>query len=69
MFWNSSDKTGYFNTEFVFYSVNIQPDIIQIGYKNIWENHIFFKNNFWKFFGFFLIRPELDPATNHELIN
>jgi hypothetical protein len=24
-----SEKTRYFNTEFVFYSVNIQPDIMQ----------------------------------------
>jgi hypothetical protein len=23
------EKTGYFNTGFVFYSVNIQPDIMQ----------------------------------------
>jgi len=28
-FWNISEKTGYFNTGFVFYSVNIQPDIMQ----------------------------------------
>ena len=28
-FWNVSEKTGYFNTGFVFYSVNIQPDIMQ----------------------------------------
>jgi hypothetical protein len=27
-FWNISEKTGYFNTGLVFYSVNIQPDII-----------------------------------------
>jgi hypothetical protein len=26
---NISEKTGYFNTRFVFYSVNIQPDIMQ----------------------------------------
>jgi hypothetical protein len=28
-FLNISEKTGYFNTGFVFYSVNIQPDIMQ----------------------------------------
>jgi len=28
-FWNISEKTGYFNTGFLFYSVNIQPDIMQ----------------------------------------
>jgi hypothetical protein len=28
-FWNISEKIGYFNTGFVFYSVNIQPDIMQ----------------------------------------
>jgi hypothetical protein len=27
-FWNISEKTRYFNTGFVFYSVNIQPDIM-----------------------------------------
>jgi len=27
--WNISKKTGYFNTGFVFYNVNIQPDIMQ----------------------------------------
>jgi hypothetical protein len=27
--WNISEKTGYFNTKFLFYSVNIQPNIIQ----------------------------------------
>jgi len=27
--WNISKKTLYFNTGFVFYSVNIQPDIMQ----------------------------------------
>jgi hypothetical protein len=29
MFWNISEKNGYFNTGFVFYSVNIQPDIMK----------------------------------------
>jgi hypothetical protein len=28
-FWNISKKIRYFNTGFVFYSVNIQPDIMQ----------------------------------------
>jgi len=28
-FKNISEKTGYFNTGFVFYSVNIQSDIMQ----------------------------------------
>ena len=28
-FWNISEKTEYFNTGFVFYSVNIQTDIKQ----------------------------------------
>jgi hypothetical protein len=28
-FWNISEKTGYFNIGFVFYNVNIQPDIMQ----------------------------------------
>jgi len=28
-FWNISEKIGYFNTGFVFYSVHIQPDIMQ----------------------------------------
>ena len=28
-FWNILEKTGYFNTGFVFYSINIQPDIMQ----------------------------------------
>jgi len=28
-FWNISEKPGYFNTEFLFYNVNIQPDIMQ----------------------------------------
>jgi hypothetical protein len=28
-FFNILEKTGYFNTGFVFYSVNIQPDIMQ----------------------------------------
>jgi hypothetical protein len=27
--WNISEKTGYFNTGFVFHSVNIQPDIME----------------------------------------
>jgi hypothetical protein len=27
-FWNISEKIEYFNTKFVFYSVNIQPDIM-----------------------------------------
>jgi hypothetical protein len=26
---NISEKTGYFNTGFIFYNVNIQPDIMQ----------------------------------------
>jgi len=26
---NISEKTGYFNIRFLFYSVNIQPDIMQ----------------------------------------
>jgi hypothetical protein len=30
-FWNISEKNRYFNTEFVFYNVNIQPDIMQNG--------------------------------------
>ena len=30
-FWNISEETEYFNTGFVFYSVNIQPDIMQNG--------------------------------------
>ena len=34
-FLNISEKTGYFNTGFVFYSVNIQPDIMQNWKKNI----------------------------------
>jgi hypothetical protein len=29
MFSNISEKKGYFNTGFVFYSVNIQPDIMK----------------------------------------
>ena len=29
IFFNISEKTGYINTRFVFYSVNIQPDIMQ----------------------------------------
>jgi hypothetical protein len=28
-FWNISEKTRYFNTGFIFYNVNIQPDIMQ----------------------------------------
>jgi hypothetical protein len=32
IFWK---KTEYFNTGFVFYSVNIQSDIMQNWYKNI----------------------------------
>jgi hypothetical protein len=32
---NISEKTGYFNTGFVFYSVNIQPDIMKNWQKNI----------------------------------
>ena len=28
-FWNISEKTWYFNTGFVFYSVNVQSDIMQ----------------------------------------
>jgi hypothetical protein len=28
-FWNIFDETEYFNTGFVFYSINIQPDIMQ----------------------------------------
>jgi len=28
-FWNISEKIGYFNTEFVFCIVNIQPDIMK----------------------------------------
>jgi len=28
-FWNISKKTVYFNTWFVIYNVNIQPDIMQ----------------------------------------
>jgi hypothetical protein len=28
-FWNISKKTGYFNTEFVFYNVNIQLNIMK----------------------------------------
>jgi hypothetical protein len=28
-FWNISEKTRYFNTGFLFYSVNIQPNIMQ----------------------------------------
>jgi hypothetical protein len=29
MFWNILEKNEYFNTEFIFYSVNIQPDIMK----------------------------------------
>jgi hypothetical protein len=28
-FWNISEKTRYFNTGFIFYNVNIQPNIMQ----------------------------------------
>jgi hypothetical protein len=31
VFWNISEKNRYFNTGFVFYNVNIQPDIMQNG--------------------------------------
>jgi hypothetical protein len=31
IFWNILEKTEYFNTGFVFYSVDIQPDIMQNG--------------------------------------
>jgi hypothetical protein len=27
-FWNISEKTRYFNTGFIFYNVNIQPNIM-----------------------------------------
>jgi len=53
--WNISKKTWYFNTGFVFYSVNIQPDIMQNWYKNIWENHNFFERIFEIFFIYFLL--------------
>jgi len=49
-FWNISEKTRYFNTRSVFYSVNIQPDIMQNWYKNFWDNQKILK---W-FFEFFL---------------
>ena len=49
-FFNISEKTGYFNTGFVFYNVNIQPDIIQNWLKNNGENHKFFSKDFWNCF-------------------
>jgi len=54
IFWNISEKIGYFNTEFVFYSVNIQPMLCKIGRK-IFEKTIIFWNDFFlKIFEFFL---------------
>jgi hypothetical protein len=52
-FWIFLEKTRCFNIEFIFYSVNIQPDIMQNWLKNTREN----KKN-WKDFlisHFFLI--------------
>jgi hypothetical protein len=50
-------KTRYFNTRFVSYSVNIQPNIMQNYWKNMRENKKYFERthgNFWIFFCFFL---------------
>ena len=50
IFWSTP---GILNTKFVFYSVNIQPDIMQNGYKNIRENHKIFLKGFLNLFSFF----------------
>jgi hypothetical protein len=47
------EKIEYFNTGFIFYNVNILPDIMQNWYKNIWENHPFFKGFLKKKLEFF----------------
>jgi hypothetical protein len=52
--WNISEKTGYFNTGFVFYSVNIQPDIMKkMVEKYFWKSQIFLKG-FLKLFFYYL---------------
>jgi len=55
-FWNILKKTRYFNIAFVFYNINIKPDIMQNWLKNIWENHNFLKGFYekknWKFLVF-----------------
>ena len=57
---NISEKTGYFNTRFVFYSVNIQPDIMKNWQKNIWKKSQFFLNDFWNLFlDFFVFLKEI----------
>jgi hypothetical protein len=50
-------KPCIFNTRFVFYSVNIQPNIIQNYWKNMQGTHKCFSNTLWKiwFFNIFLI--------------
>jgi hypothetical protein len=51
-------KTRYFNTRFVSYSVNIQPNIMQNYWKNMRENKKYFERthgNFWIFFLFLFL--------------
>jgi hypothetical protein len=50
-----SEKTRYFNTGYVSYNANIQPNIMQNYWKNMRENHKYFEmslENFLEFFCF-----------------
>ena len=47
------EKTKYFNTKVLFYSANIQLDILQNCWTNMLENHKYFEITLGNVFGFF----------------